>query len=130
MNAGPRFTNGVNISGKELIRQMMDQGASFDQMVDRSGLSERTVENYQYAVRRPDEIIKPNGRPMQPPRASVKMVMRCHFTFEQSDRLIAAALRYGFVQPSRLIEQLIAAIVKDDLFRAVLDPDEVPHDSA
>jgi predicted alpha/beta-hydrolase family hydrolase len=127
MTAGPRFTNGNMIGGKDLIRQMMDEGRTFDEMVDATGFSESTVENYQYAMRRPGETIRPNGRPKQARRAYVKMVMRCQFTLEQSDRLIAAATRYGYRRPALLIEQLVAAIVRDDLIHAVLDPDEVPH---
>lgn len=124
MTAGPRFTNGHNVSGKELVRQMMDEGKTFDEMVDATGLSERTVENYQYAVRRDDEVIKPNGRPVQPPRANVKMVLRCQFTLEQAERLIATSVRYGHARPAMLIEQLVATIVRDDLFQAVLDVEE------
>jgi hypothetical protein len=119
--------NNPNGDGRERVRQLMDEGKTFDEIVAVTGLSESTVENYQYAQRRPGETIRPNGRPKRRRVPYVRMVMRCQFTLEQSERLMAAAVRYGYHRPTLLIEQLVAVIVKDDLIAAVLDPDEVPH---
>jgi len=112
------------LRGRALIRQMMDEGKTRAEMIEASGLSEKTVVNYQYAVRREHEIVTPNGRPVHKVNGHVRLILRCHFTSEQAERLESTAVRYGFGRSAVLIEELVAAIVRDDLFRAVLDPDE------
>jgi hypothetical protein len=114
------------MNGKETrhieIRRLMDEGRSAEEIATLTGLRPTSVDSYRYAVRRPGEVIKPNGRA---PRADgvefVGFVARLTFTQAQAQRIKDSALRYGYGRPRHLIEALIATIADDDLFNAVLD---------